>query len=296
MKKIDIHVHTTIHRGLSLPRWNGDDFASPVQILDKYNDWGISCGILLPEVSNECCFYPQSNEDIYLLTQDYKNKFYWFCNLSPRMGNNDSSTDFSYFINYYKELGALGVGELTFNLYFDDPMTENLLYHCEKCSMPVIFHIAPKIGGCYGLADDLGLPRLEKMLRKFPSLIFIGHSQPFWAEISDDIDEKSRNSYPGAKIIKEGRLQFLLRKYPNLYCDLSAGSGGNALMRDPDYAYKFICEFSDRLMFGTDICAPSNYMPLSFWLDEIHKNKFISDEAYNKICYENAVKILKIPV
>ena len=43
-----------------------------------------------------------------------------------------------------------------------------------------------------------------------------------------------------------------IRKYANLYADLSARSGFNALSRDPEFAYQFIEEFHDRLFFGTD--------------------------------------------
>jgi hypothetical protein len=52
-----------------------------------------------------------------------------------------------------------------------------------------------------------------------------------------------------------------MRKYPNLYGDLSAGSGCNALARDPEYAIKFMTEFQDRLMFGLDICSPPAGVP-----------------------------------
>ena len=66
------------------------------------------------------------------------------------------------------------------------------------------------------------------MLAKYPNLTVIGHSQPFWSEISADVTEKNRNSYPKGKVIP-GRTVELFRKYPNLYGDLSpsAGSGFN---------------------------------------------------------------------
>ena len=41
---------------------------------------------------------------------------------------------------YYKQRGAIGVGELTANLPVDDPMLDNLFYHCAECDMPVIIH------------------------------------------------------------------------------------------------------------------------------------------------------------
>ncbi|MDD4773535.1 MAG: amidohydrolase family protein [Eubacteriales bacterium] len=291
--KIDIHVHTTMYAEIEMPRFVGDHFASPEEIRKKYAAWGIESGIILPQVSNECAFSVQSNEDAFIIAHSYSDLFMWFCNLSPRMGNNDAKTDFSEFIEHYKRYGAVGVGELTFNMYIDDPMTENLLYHCGECDMPALIHIAPNMYGCYGVIDDIGLPRLEKILKKYPKLRIIGHSQPFWAEISTNVTPKNRNAYPGGKVT-EGRLTYLLREYDNLFCDMSAGSGYNAMVRDPDHAYRFMEEFQDRMMFGTDICAPHNEMKLSHWLDDAVNSGCISQTVYRKICRDNAIRIMKI--
>ena len=86
----------------------------------------------------------------------------------------------------------------------------------------------------------------------------------------------------------------LLREYPGLYCDLSAGSGSNALMRDPDYAARFIEEFSDRILYGCDICAATNTFPFAFaeFLEKMLDDGMISPENYRKIVRENAVRLL----
>lgn len=293
--KIDVHIHTTVYSDIDLPRFDGDHFASPEEIRRKYAAWGIEKGVILPEVTNECSFAVQSNEDAYLIVKKYPDLFYWFCNFTPRMGNNDDKTDFSYFIEHYKKMGALGVGELSYNMFFDDPMSGNLLYHCGECDMPVIIHIAPYQFGCYGIVDDLGLPRMEKVLKKYPKLRIIGHSQPFWAEISTDVTAENRNSYPTGKVT-DGRLTCLLREYDNLFCDMSAGSGFNAMARDPDHAYRFMEEFQDKMMFGTDVCSPRNEMELSHWLDEAFNTGCISETVYKKICRENAIRILKLNI
>jgi predicted TIM-barrel fold metal-dependent hydrolase len=260
-------------------------------IKKKYDELGIEKGILLPEVSPECGFSIQSNEEVYELTKKYSDLFYWYCSLDPRMGNNSPSTDFSYFLNHYKSLGAKGMGELMANLYVDDPLMENLFFHCAECNMPVIIHIAPSTYGYYGIIDELGLPRLEKIIKKYPKLKILGHSQPFWAEIGNDVTDENRNSYPEGKV-KEGRIVKLMREYENLYGDMSAGSGFNAISRDPEFGYRFIEEFKDKLFFGTDICAPHNNMLLSHWLDKAYEEKNISEDAYRKISRENAIRIL----
>lgn len=297
MKKIDIHVHTKMFKGI--PRKEGNTtYASPEELIEMYKPIGVEKGIILPGGAVECATQLQSNEEVMALVEKYPDSFDWFCNIHPRMGGNSPDYDLSYFISYYKERGAKGLGEVTANFYFDDPFAENLFYHCQKTKMPLLFHIAPQVGGYYGLADDLGLPRLEKALAKFPDLIFIGHSQPFWAEIGNDTTEENRNSYPKGKIPKEGRLVELMRKYPNLHADLSAGSGHNAITRDPEFGYDFLEEFQDRIYFGTDICAPENegapFLGLSRWLDEAAESGKISSEAHKKISRENAKSNLGI--
>ena len=159
--------------------------------------------------------------------------------------------------------------------------------------MPVTIHIAPKRGGYYGIADDLGLPRIEKMLKKYPKLKIFGHSQPFWSEIGDNVTEENRNTYIAGKV-KDGRLPYLLREYENLYCDLSAGSGANALMRDRDHAARFIEEFSDRLMNGCDICMHGQTFPFAFdeFLTSMRESGEISEENYYKLVRGNAERIL----
>lgn len=291
MKKIDIHVHATLKKVIDFAG-TSTSYATAEELLTMYGKLGIGMGVILPEVHPECSNYIQSNEEALEIVNKYPGEFYWFCNINPHMGHNSPKTDLSYYLNYYKSLGAKGVGELCCNLYFDDPLVENLFYHCEKCRMPVIFHMGSQIGNCYGLVDELGLYRLEKELAKFPDLLFLGHSQLFWSEISADVDAGTRNKYPAGKVIP-GRIVELMRKYPNLCGDLSAGSGFNAITRDPEFGYSFLEEFQDRLYFGTDICSPENDMKLSFWLDEALKNCSISQEAYNKICRDNALKLLE---
>ena len=86
----------------------------------------------------------------------------------------------------------------------------------------------------------------------------------------------------------------LFRQYPNLYGDLSAGSGCNALKRDPEYAVKFLDEFQDRLLFGTDICAPDTPTPLVDFLLDLRQSGRISEAVFQKVARENAIRLLKL--
>ena len=88
-----------------------------------------------------------------------------------------------------------------------------------------------------------------------------------------------------------------MRKYPNLCGDMSAGSGCNAVTRDPAFGYAFLEEFQDRLYFGTDICSPRNMhsdmMKLAGFLDDAVTRGKISWGAYEKICRGNALDLLE---
>src|SRR5699024_11875816 len=47
-----------------------------------------------------------------------------------------------------------------------------------------LFHMSPEPGVYYGVYDAAGLPLLEKVLKSFPNLPVIAHSQPFWYEMT----------------------------------------------------------------------------------------------------------------
>ncbi len=294
LPKIDIHVHCVPEPLIRQP--NGDTFPTPEQVRAMYDVHGIEKGVLLPD---GC--YPEGSSDICspreakALVRDFPETFgWWFAPLSSMAGRNSPDTDLSFYLMQYKAAGAKGVGEISENKPFDDPMMLNLFRHCEACGMPVIFHIGCQ-GGDYGIVDDLGLPRLEKVLGMFPNLLFFGHSQKFWAEIGQT-DEEGRNGYPAGKVVP-GRVPELLRRYPNLRGDLSAGSGCNAVTRDPEFGWAFLEEFADQLYFGTDICTPrdkdSFMLNLSSFLDDAMLRGKISYAAYEKISRGNALDLLE---
>lgn len=288
MKKIDVHAHTTMW-GENLPTFN-TTLITPEQLQKRYEELNIEKGFILPLLSPESRSFVQSNEEMEYIASKYADTFFYFCNIDPRMCGNTDKSDLSKLLNYYKEKGAKGVGEVTANIYIDDPFMDNLFYHCQECDMPVTIHMAPEKYGYYGVIDDLGLGRLEKILKKYPKLKILGHSQCFWSEIGSDTTEENRNGYPKEKV-SEGAVIRIMRECPNLYCDLSAGSGYNALSRDEDFAYKFIEEFGDRLLYGTDFYMPNQQILLADWLDKSYEKGYITEENYKKICRENAIKI-----
>jgi predicted TIM-barrel fold metal-dependent hydrolase len=141
------------------------------------------------------------------------------------------------------------------------------------------------------MADELGLPRLEKVLRAFPKLTFLAHSQVFWAEISADVQDEERGGYPKGPVIP-GRVVELLRDCPNLYGDLSAGSGYNALTRDLEFGLGFLEEFQDRLCFATDIAHMEQHLPIVGFFRRLEEEALLPAEALDKIKWRNADRVL----
>ena len=295
VKKIDIHAHVTAYKSYVPKYTNGYAKLTAQELFQFYYDkLNIEYGVLLPIVSPEGLMAVCSNEEVKHVAEEHPDRLLWFCDVDPRAYSNSKDSNLGYLLEHYMSLGARGVGEVTANIFADDPKLDNLFGFCAELSLPVTIHIAPEPSGYYGIIDELGLPRIEKMLKKHPKLKIFGHSQCFWSEISENT-EQTRNTYPRGKV-KEGRLHELLRKYDNLYCDMSAGSGANAFMRDREHAARFIEEFSDRLMYGCDICAKINTFPFDFdaFLTNMRKSGEISEENYRKIVRDNAARLLKL--
>lgn len=291
---IDAHCHVTPLR--SVMRTDNSTYTLPEELIEMLDRAGIDKAVLLPMSIPDGNHHIISTEQILEIARRFPDRFIPWCNMDPRQGMNSPKTDFTPLLQYYKEQGCKGVGEATANLYFDDPRVLNLFHHCEKVGLPLLFHIGPQLGECYGLVDDLGLPRLEKALQQFPKLSFIGHSQPFWAEMTADVTNETRWGYPTGKITKPGRVQELLAKYPNMYAEMSAGSGFNALTRDPEYGFKFLEQFQDKLMFGTDICATHNETPLPYYLREQHEKGNISDVVFEKVSWKNSARVMGLDI
>jgi predicted TIM-barrel fold metal-dependent hydrolase len=158
----------------------------------------------------------------------------------------------------------------------------------------VIFDDTVYVNYHYGLVDDPGLPQLEMVLNMFPKLILLGHGPAFWSEIGKLETVYDRGRYPNYPIKEEGAVPKLFRRYKNLWGDLSAGSGYNALARDVNYAVQFLNEFQDRLCFGTDICYATQNLPLAGFLIDLKKSGRISEDVFEKVARGNIKRLLNI--
>ena len=267
MKKIDLHLHV---RSFSQNEVGKPTISDAESMLKHMEELHIEKGVLMSGGESSSSF--GNNEEMMLLARKYPSKFAWMCNVDEK----DPETLYER-LSSYKKSGAVGIGELMINKRLDNPFLQALFIAAEKLNLPILIHMSPEEGYSYGVVDEPGLPLLEDVLKKYPSLKILGHSPLFWRELS-----------------LEGRLLELFQKYPNLYGDLSANSGGKAIMRDETFGLSFLETFCDRLFFATDMLTTDTVYPLGNWLDKhMHVGK-LSRRAYEKICFENAINLLRL--
>ena len=283
MKKIDLHLHLT---PFQIPKLGKMNLASGKNMLPHLEELGIEKGVLMSSSEKGLPF--GTNQANRKICQQFPDRYAWMCAVDPK-GKEPVYERLAQF----KAQGAIGIGELTTNRRLDDPFLQELFAAAEKLGLPVTMHMSPEVGYSYGVVDDPGLPLLEQVLKKFPSLKILGHSQTFWIEMSGDApkDKESRNSWGEGPIVPGGRVPELFAKYPNLYGDLSANSGSRAIMRDPEFGLAFLEKYADRLFFATDMVNTDMVFPLGQWLDEQVNSGKLSREAYEKIIRGNAQRI-----
>jgi len=283
MKKIDLHLHLTLRQ---IPKLGKLNMASGKSMLAHLDELGIGKGVLMS--SGETKVPIGSNRKNKTVCDRYPDRYAWMCNLDPV-----SPETVLQRLTEYKAQGAVGVGELTVNRRLDDPFLQAVFAAAEQLELPVTIHMSPEVGYRYGVVDDPGLPLLEEVLKKYPELKLLGHSQTFWIEMSGDAptDREGRSSWGQGPVLPGGRVPALFEAYPNLYGDLSANSGGQAILRDPEFGLAFLEQYADRLFFATDMVNTEMVFPLGGWLDQQVENGRLSRETYEKICWRNAQRV-----
>lgn len=148
--------------------------------------------------------------------------------------------------------GALGLGEIKFHVAADGPELRRMYALAADLQVPILVHFqeVPHFEG-EGIWST-GFKQFAAMLKAYPKTKFIGHADAFWANVSADYAEQE--AYPAGPIKRGGVTDKLLSEYPNLYGDLSANSGNNALSRDAEFTADFLKRHQNKLVFGSD-CA-----------------------------------------
>jgi predicted TIM-barrel fold metal-dependent hydrolase len=275
-KYIDFHTHigTT---------WNGNKELTPDGLLRWMDDHDIEKSVLLPLTSPESSSFLLLTEPALKAAKDHPDRFIPFCSVDPRTSLRGGRKGFLDVIGRYVEMGAKGFGEHKVGLNFDDPLMMQIYDVCQELKIPLLFHMDNQRG-----KDTPGLPRLEHAISTFPKLNFIGHGPGWWASISGGLTQQELAGYPTGKVRAGGAIDRLMEKYPNIYGDLSAGSGANSISRDSEFGRAFMIRRQDRLMFGTDYLQPGQKVPQF----EVFDSLGLPKETAGKIFCGNAERVL----
>ena len=278
---IDIHQHTHFHG------------RSNAKLIEHQRAMGVITTILLPAGrptnspsthqgdSNGLQAEAGGNESCYQLAKANPEAFLFGANDVPDL------PDAVQEIEKYLKLGAKVIGESKFGVASDSPEMQKIYELAQEYDVPVLMHWQ------YGRYNH-GLERFHKMLEKFPKVNFLGHAQAWWANI--DKNNQKEVTYPTSEVTAGGLTDRLLRDYPNMYGDLSAGSGLNALLRDEDHTRGFLDRHQNKLLFGSDCADPSPKFPECQGAQTIATIKRLSPNKTieRKLLYENAKRLFRL--
>jgi len=225
MRIIDFHHHIG-HRGKTV-----DD------ILRHMDAHGVERAVLLVvdrfiDEHVEC-----SNEEVLRAAKAYPDRFVPFCHVDPRR------PDRVEIMKRLMQAEYAGFGEHKVPVPIDDPRSVELFAMAGERGWPVVVHFE---AGAFN-TEFMSFPRVLEQLK---DVRFVAHAQTWWAHISADVPDPA--GYPKGPVRRPGVVDEWLGRYENLYCDLSANSGFNALNRDRAFARDFVSRHYRKLLWGTD--------------------------------------------
>jgi len=243
---------------------------------------GVATTVLLPAgkyygLDAQC----GDNESVQRAARQRPGSYLFFANELPYLKEADAV------IRQNLQRGAVGIGEQKFRVLADSPYLEKIAGIARDFNVPILLHFWD---GDY----NMELQRFPRILAKFPTVNFIGHAQSWWGHI--DKNHNPTVLYPKGKVTPGGLTDRLLADYPNIFGDLSAGSGLNSLTRDPEHTAAFLHRHQDKLLFGSDCpdvegrganCIGAQIM------STVRKHAG-SKHVERKILYENSKKLLKL--
>ena len=158
---IDCHVHLGKTSAGTFPL---RPQASVHHLIDVMNRHGIEKTVLLPLESPEGCGGWYLTEEALEEWRTYSERLILFVAIDPRAYNVEGR------IRHYASQGAVGFGEHKHGLAFDHQLCLAIYKIVDSFGWPLMFHSDPDLN-----MDEVGLPRLEKCLKEFQNINFIGH-------------------------------------------------------------------------------------------------------------------------
>lgn len=276
---VDMHTHLG-------QTWNSTRFLSADELLRWMDSHRIAQAVVLPLISPEASSYPLTPDFVLAETRPHRDRLIPFCSVDPRTSYKGGFKGLVGMLKRYQDAGAKGFGEHKPGVAANDPRNMVIYQACGEVGLPLLFHLDNQRN-----TDKPGLPNLEDAIKNNPKCNFIGHGPGWWASISGDVSQTGLGGYPKGKVAPGGAIDRLMEKYPNIYGDLSAGSGANSIGRDLEFGSKFLIRRQDRIMFGTDFLTQGQNVPQF----ELFEEKLDLPEAVQKKIYrDNARKLLKL--
>jgi predicted TIM-barrel fold metal-dependent hydrolase len=207
---------------------------------------------VLPLASPESSAYYVTPDFVLEQTRPYRDRLIPFCSIDPRTDYAGGRRGLLGILSRWVEAGAKGFGEHKTGLAIDDPLNKKVYDVCAELKLPVLIHMDN-----HRNSDQPGLPGLARVLEEFPTVNFLGHAFGWWSNISGGITTADMGaSSRGRPVVPGGAIDRLMDKYPNLYGDLSATGGAEAISRDLKFGREFLLRRADRLVFGSDYFSP----------------------------------------
>lgn len=276
---IDIHTH-----------FRGDADANAVHL----DGCGVSHAVLLTRVAN----IPELKETL----AKHPGRYVWSASVDVTLPDAADQLRKAF------EEGAIAFGELKKDVMADGPELQRCYALAAELDVPILVHFQefPHFEGETNYAT--GIKNFAAMLTKYPKTKFVGHADAFWANVSADY--RNQEAYPSGPVVPGGVTDKLLADYPNMFGDLSANSGNNALSRDPEFTKDFLARHQDKLIFGSDCaCADGKGNGVSQQRNPaasrlagkcvaretltVLKNA-TTPEVFRKLTWENAHRVYKI--
>ena len=192
-------------------------------------------------------------------------------------------------IERYLKRGAVVIAEQKFGVECDSAEMQKIYALAGAYDVPVLMHWQFKM-------YNYGFERFHKMLEKCPGVKFLGHAQTWWANIDRNHTDQSV-LYPKGPVTSGGLTDRYLSDYSNMYGDLSAGSGLNALTRDENFARDFLTRHRDKLLFGSDCNDRDGGGPNCLGAQIIAAIRRLAPDSQieRKLLYENAKRVFRLP-
>lgn len=111
---IDIHMH------VGRLYYYEPKGLTPSHLLRFMDSHGIEKAALLPIESPEETHYYVTTDYVLRVAKRHPDRFIPFCNVDPRRGSADTSTDFRRILSEYADRGCRGLGELMAGVWIDD--------------------------------------------------------------------------------------------------------------------------------------------------------------------------------